>query len=89
MNSRGTADFWSLYHHLPAEGKAAARRAYEKFSQNPAHPSLHLERLRSDGRFWSVRVTLDYRAVAQRLAGDAWVWVWIGTHDEFDRVFAV
>src|SRR5256885_12773064 len=31
----------------------------------PAHPSLRLERLRSDHRFWCVRVTRDYRAVAR------------------------
>ena len=88
MSSRGTADFWSLYWQLEAEVKAAARRAYAKFSQNPAHPSLHLERLRSDARFWSVRVTRDYRAVAQRMDGDAWVWIWIGPHNEFDRIFS-
>jgi len=66
---------------------AAARKAYRKFLSNPAHPSLQLERLRSDGRFWSVRITRDYRAVAQRLRDDAWVWVWIGTHKGFDQMF--
>jgi hypothetical protein len=42
----------------------AARKAYEKFSENPAHPSLRLERLRGDRWAWSVRITRDYRAVA-------------------------
>jgi hypothetical protein len=53
----------------------------------PAHPSLQLERLRSDARFWSVRVTRDYRAVAQRFEGNVWVWVWIGIHKDFERQF--
>jgi hypothetical protein len=54
--------------------RAAAQKAYEKFSENPAHPSLRLERLRSDGRAWSVRITRNYRAVALR-SGEEWVWL--------------
>jgi hypothetical protein len=64
----------------------AARKAYEKFSENPAHPSLRLERLRSDRRAWSVRITRNYRAVALR-SSEEWVWLWIGDHQEFDRRF--
>jgi len=86
VNSRGTAQFWKLYSELPSETKAAARKTYQKFLQNPAHPSLHLERLEFDQRAWSVRVTLNYRAVALR-EGDSWVWLWIGTHRDFDRQF--
>jgi hypothetical protein len=71
------------------EIRSAARAAHKKFTQNPAQPSLELERLRSDPRFWSVRVTRDYRAVAQRFAGDLWVWVWIGSHKDFDRRYPV
>lgn len=87
MTSRGTDEFWKGYHALPPSLRAAARRAYRKFSSNPAHPSLHLERLTSDVRFWSVRVTIDYRAVARRCEDDNWLWVWIGSHKEFDRMF--
>jgi hypothetical protein len=85
--SRGTPDFWKTYHLLPPDIREAARSTYKKFEQNPAHPSLHLERLRSDPRFWSVRVTRNYRAIAQRFDGDLWVWVWIGSHADFDRQF--
>lgn len=49
-------------------------------------PSLRVERLRGNSRAWSVRVTKDYRAVAYR-EGDTWLWVWIGSHKEFDRRF--
>jgi hypothetical protein len=87
VTSRGTPDFWKAYHSLPTDIRTAARSAYKKFEQNPAHPSLHLERLRTDNRFWSVRVTRNFRAIAQRFEGDNWVWVWIGSHEEFDRQF--
>jgi len=85
--SRGVPEFWKAYHVLPAEIKQAARSAYRKFSENPAQPSLRLERLKSDSRFWSVRITRDYRAVAQRFGRNVWVWVWIGSHQDFDRQF--
>lgn len=87
MKSLGTPNFWKAYRSLPAGIKSAARATYQKFLQNPAHPSLQLERLRSDPRFWSVRVTRDFRAVAQRFDSDVWVWVWIGSHKDFDRQF--
>jgi hypothetical protein len=84
--SRATPQFWELYRALPRDVRVAARKAYEKFSGNPAHPSLRLERLRSDRRAWSVRITRDYRAIALR-SGEEWVWLWIGDHKEFDRRF--
>jgi len=87
MTSSGTPEFWAMYHALPAGVGAAARAAYRKFAQNPAHPSLSLERLRRDDRAWSVRVTLDYRAVARRFQNDEWLWIWIGSHKDFDRMF--
>ena len=87
MTSRGTSEFWKLYRTLPNNLRDAARAAYTKFCDNPAHPSLQLERLRSDARLWSVRVTRDYRAVAQRFEGDGWVWLWIGIHKDFERPF--
>ena len=86
MISRATPQFWELYRALPRDVRVAARKACEKFSENPAHPSLRLKRLRSDGRAWSVRITRDYRAVASR-SGEEWVWLWIGDHKEFDRRF--
>ena len=75
MISRGTPGFWSGYRALPPEIRLAAQRAYQKFQENPAHPSLRLERLRSNPRAWSVRVTRDDN------------WFWIGSHRDFDREF--
>lgn len=86
MTSRGAPSFWAAYHALPPDIKRAAKAAYQKFRENPAHPGLRLERLKSDPRAWSVRVTRDYRAVARRY-DDTWEWVWIGSHRDFDRGF--
>jgi len=86
VTSRGTTDFWRLYHALSPEIRKAAQNAFRKFLKSPAHPGLQLERLRSDERAWSVRVTQNYRAIARRY-GDDWLWFWIGSHEEFDRHF--
>ena len=87
MTSRGTKEFWEFYRSLPPEIRRAAQEAYRIFKQNPAHPGLRLERLRNDPRAWCVRVTRDFRAVARRYEDDSWVWIWIGSHKEFDRMF--
>jgi hypothetical protein len=84
--SKATPQFWELYRQLPEPIKIAARQAYQKFRVDPTNPGLHLERLSFERRAWSVRVTLNYRAVALR-QDDAWIWVWIGNHQEFDRRF--
>jgi hypothetical protein len=41
VNSRGTEDFWKLYHGLPPQIRIAAQKAFQKFLENQAHPSLH------------------------------------------------
>jgi hypothetical protein len=38
-------------------------------------------------RAWSVRIGEQYRAVGERV-GDKIIWTWIGTHNEFDKLFA-
>jgi len=35
---------------------------------------------------WSVRLSAQYRAVGQR-SGNEIVWVWIGSHNDFDKLF--
>jgi hypothetical protein len=46
-----------------------------------------LKKLRGHTDVWAVKVTLDVRAVGYR-QGDTIEWVWIGTHNEFDKLLA-
>ena len=64
----------------------AARRAYKLFAADPFHNSLRFKKLAGHPNLWSVRVTLDVRAVGQR-EGETIIWVWIGSHKEFDARF--
>jgi hypothetical protein len=86
VNSIATRSFWTLYRDLPDKVRAQAREAYALFRDNPGHPSLSFERLRSEPESWSVRITRNYRAVGRKHE-DTMIWYWIGSHAEFDRVF--
>lgn len=74
--------FWSLYRALPDEVRRLADQSYEKLKADSRHPSLHFKKV---GRFWSARISLNYRALAIE-ADDGPIWFWIGTHAEYDRL---
>lgn len=86
MNSRTRPGFWRAYAGLDGRARSAARQAYTLFLVNPAHPSLRFKKLGGYGHVWSVRINEQYRAVGER-HGDTIHWVWIGTHNEFDKLF--
>jgi plasmid maintenance system killer protein len=86
VNSRTRPSFWRAYARLSDLNRLAARRAYSLFAQNSDHPSLRFKKLGGYDRVWSVRVNEKYRAIGER-HGDTIIWVWIGTHNEFDNLF--
>ena len=82
MNHRASPRFWSCYRRLPDDIQRLTDRAYELLQQDLRHPSLHFKKV---GALWSVRVGLHYRALAVEDGSD-FVWEWIGTHAEYDRL---
>lgn len=86
MISRTRPSFWRAYAPLDPRMREAARRAYRLFEENPNHPSLRFKKLGGYEHIWSVRINEQYRAVAER-HGDSVVWVWIGSHNDFDKLF--
>jgi len=46
------------------------------------HPSLHFKRA---GLLWSVRINEAYRALGREQDGTLY-WLWIGPHDEYERL---
>lgn len=82
MKHYATSDFWDCYEDLPSEIQDRADEAFEKLKLDPSHPSLHLKKV---DRFWSVRVSLHYRALAVKKDNDL-VWFWIGTHSDYDKL---
>jgi hypothetical protein len=67
---------------LPSHVQNVADQAYARLKEDPRHPSLHFKQV---GRFWSVRIGLQYRALAVEVP-DGLVWFWIGTHADYDRL---
>jgi hypothetical protein len=82
MKHRATPRFWTCYRALPAEVQQLADRGYVLLKNDPRHPSLHFKKI---GKLWSARVGLHYRALAVE-DGDDLLWVWIGTHAEYDHL---
>lgn len=86
MISLTRPSFWRAYQTLDPRTREAARRAYQQFAVNSAHPSLRFKKLGGYDHIWSVRINEQYRAVGER-RGDTVIWVWIGSHNEFDKLF--
>ncbi len=83
MKSFATPDFWNAYANLPQKIQREADKTYLIWRDNPRYPSLHFKKVKDN--LWSVRVTLNYRALAIK-RGDDYYWIWIGTHEQYDRL---
>ena len=82
MKHYASSRFWALYDDLPVEVRALADKNYFLLKNNPQHPSLHFKRV---GKLWSVRVGARFRALGTDV-DDGIVWIWIGTHSEYDKL---
>jgi len=58
---KATTRFWRYFDALPKEVQQRAREQFEILKRNPHHPSLHFKKL---GKFWLVRISDFYRALA-------------------------
>ena len=79
---RTTNRFWKCFGDIPESVQQIAKNNFKLLKANPAHPSLHFKKV---GKFWSVRVGINHRALAID-DGEEFIWVWIGTHDEYERM---
>ncbi|MEQ8468958.1 MAG: hypothetical protein RID09_00785 [Coleofasciculus sp. G1-WW12-02] len=79
---RTTPKFWQRFYALPETVQRQARKSYDLLKADPNHPSLNFKKV---GKYWSARIGLSYRALAVEDGSD-FIWVWIGDHDEYDRL---
>jgi hypothetical protein len=86
LKSLTRPSFWRAYDGLAPQVRVAARRAYGLFAENPDHPSLRFKKLGGYENIWSVRINEQYRTVGER-NGDTIVWFWVGSHNDFDKLF--
>lgn len=85
MKSFTSRQFRGMFANLPQDVQVRARRAYQLFRRNPAHPGLNFKKVEGQRDIYSVRVLLGYRAVGQ-MDGDDIVWFWIGPHARYDEL---
>ena len=79
---RTTPKFWERFEGLGEDVQKLARKNFELLKNDPRHPSLHFKKI---GSYWSARVGLHHRVLAVE-DGDDFVWVWIGSHAEYDKL---
>ncbi len=82
---RTEPDFWRYFGELPDHVQRLARRNFNRLKDDPRYASLHFKKV---GVYWSVRVGRSHRAIAYE-DGEDFVWVWIGTHAEYDRMISL
>jgi hypothetical protein len=85
MISHTTEHFRKLFSELPKKIQRQARTTYRQFKKEPYYPSLHFKRVHSTKAIYSVRITIDYRAVGIQNDNEI-VWFWIGTHKEYEKL---
>jgi hypothetical protein len=82
FRSTTTSRFWKLFSELPVEVQALAFEKYERFKQDPYHPSLGFQ---AKGKAWTVEIGRSYRAIAYR-SENRLSWFWIGSHEDYNNV---
>jgi hypothetical protein len=82
LRHRASSRFWACYHALPDEVRDLADKNFKLLREDSFHPSLRFKRI---GRVWSARVGAHFRALAVQ-RDDGFVWIWIGPHDEYDKL---
>jgi hypothetical protein len=87
VRSETTKQFWECYHRIPTQIRKSARKAYHLFIEDHNHPSLRFKKVLKDPYIYSVRITLDYRALGVK-EDNTVVWFWIGSHEDYERLLS-
>ena len=85
MKSHAIPRFWRLFQALPPQVQQLAVKTFRLWQRNPNHPSLRYRRLENRENLVTVRIGDHYRALGLSELSVV-VWIWIGTHAEYDRL---
>ncbi|HXB39320.1 MAG TPA: hypothetical protein VNZ49_02190 [Bacteroidia bacterium] len=87
MKSVTTVRFRKAFSVLPSHVKDLTRKAFKRWKENSAHPSLQFKQIHKTQPVYSVRISLSWRALSVK-QGNAMVWFWVGSHAEYDKLIA-
>lgn len=85
MKSKTSPRFKKCAASLPEDIRKNAKEAFKLFSENPYYPSLHFKRVHSTLPVFSVRISLNYRALGLLDEGEL-IWFWIGSHANYGKL---
>jgi len=85
VNPLTVKSYWKSYKGLPKKIQRDADRKFNLWKKNPFHPSLNFKCVNTEYNIWSVRVTIDYRALAVRNEKSV-IWYWIGDHNKYEQL---
>jgi hypothetical protein len=84
MKSKADPAFWRRFNELPLPVQRLAGNAFKIWLNDSFYPSLHFKKFK--GHLWSVRVGNHYRATGYFVSSDTFVWIWIGTHEAYNKL---
>ncbi|UOG91680.1 MAG: hypothetical protein L3K52_16015 [Candidatus Thiothrix sulfatifontis] len=79
--------FWRHYNALPEAIQQLAKKQYQLLKANPHHHSLRFQP-KHGTPYWAARVSQDYRALARYQGNGNYLWLWIGTHSDYQRLLS-
>jgi hypothetical protein len=86
VTSHRTREFHDLYNALSPAVQRQADKAYAQFAEDPNYAGLNFKDLGGDPTWYSARIGISYRALCRRAEDGNYIWFWIGTHAEYDKL---
>jgi hypothetical protein len=83
MISKVSSRFWKQFYELPQHVQELTFKNYLLWLKNPRHPSIQFKPFHRD--LYSARVGEHYRVVGYFSAPDELTWVWIGSHEDYNK----
>ena len=84
LRSLTSSSFWKGYGELPESVRKLADRNYAIWLNDPRHRSLRFKPFGKNQ--WSARVGDHYRAVGRFVDGNTFLWTWIGSHEDYNKL---
>lgn len=81
MASKCSEEFWEDLHSLPKYIQALAKAKFELWLNDPKSVSFE----KRSKTVWRAEVGDHYRALCEK-DGEDWVWFWIDTHEEYNKL---
>ena len=74
-------NFWLLYENLSKDVQKLADETFSLLKEDPKNTSLQIATV---GRYWSVRIGENNRALGVEVGDEGLLWCWIGTYADYE-----